>query len=141
MNIALEGINWWAVLVAAVATFFLGGLWYGALFKEAWVRLHGYTPEKVKAMQARHPPPLFFSVMLAAYLVVAAVIAVLASAAGIASWTDGLVLGLLLWLGFAAAIGLTAWVASDRPLGGYAIDWGYQLVFLPMMGAIIGAWR
>ena len=67
-----------------------------------------------------------------------AVIAVLASAAGIASWTDGLVLGLLLWLGFAAAIGLTAWVASDRPLGGYAIDWGYQLVFLPMMGAIIG---
>ena len=141
MTIELGAINWWAVLVAGLATFFLGGLWYQALFGKLWVRLHGYSPEKVKAMQAAKPPPVFFGGMVVAYVLLAAVIAVLANACGAATSSGGATLGFLLWLGPAMAIGFTAWLASDRVIGVFVIDWAYQLVFLVMMGAIIGGWR
>ena len=31
-------VNWLAVLAAAVSAFMLGGIWYGPLFKQAWMR-------------------------------------------------------------------------------------------------------
>ncbi len=141
MNLSVEHVNWLAVAVAALATFFLGGVWYQALFGKLWVRLHGYSPEKVKQMQAAKPPALFFGGMIVAYFLLAIVMAVLIAALGITSWSGGATLGFLIWLGPAIAMGFTAWLASDRVIGVFLIDWAYQLVFLVMMGAILGAWR
>jgi hypothetical protein len=141
MTLNFESVNWLAVLVAALAVFVLGGVWYQALFGKVWVRLHGYSPEKVKQMQAAKPPALFFGGMVAAYLLLAAVMAVLMGTFGITGWQGGATLGFLIWLGPAVAIGFTAWLASDRVIGVFVIDWAYQLVFLVMMGAILGAWR
>lgn len=141
MKLDFAHVNWLAVLVAAVATFLLGGLWYTALFGKLWQRLNGYSEEKVKAMQKARPPQVFFSVMFACYLVLAAVIAVLFASFGIASAGAGATVGLLLWVGPAAAIGVTAWLANDKPFGVYAIDLAYQFTFLVMMGAILGGWR
>src|SRR5690349_13094429 len=40
-------------IVAALAAFMLGALWYSPmLFAKAWVAAHGYTEADVKAMQA-----------------------------------------------------------------------------------------
>ena len=36
MKLDLSGLNYWAVLAAAVATFMLGGAWYTALFGKLW---------------------------------------------------------------------------------------------------------
>jgi hypothetical protein len=141
MNLTLESINWLAVIVAALATFFLGGLWYTALFGKSWVRLHGYTEAQIAAMKQAKPPAVFFSVMIVSYLLVACIVAIIAGASGIESAVGGATLGLLLWFGFALAIGLTSYIASDKPFGVYAIDLSYQFVFLIMTGAIIGAWR
>jgi len=47
MKLDLAHINYWAVLVAALATFMLGGLWYTALFGKAWARLSGYSDAKL----------------------------------------------------------------------------------------------
>lgn len=134
-------IRWLAVAVAALATFFLGAVWYTALFGKKWVALNGYTEEQVKQMQAQRPPPVFFGVMLAAYFLLAIVIAVLVTSLDVRSAADGAVLGLVLWLGPAAAIAMTSYIANNKPLGVYVIDGAYQLVFLVMMGAILGAWR
>jgi uncharacterized protein DUF1761 len=141
MKLELAAINWWAVLVAAAATFLLGGVWYTALFGKLWQRLHGYSDEKLKAMQAKRPPHVFFGVMIACYLVLAAVIGVVFASVGIAGAVNGATMGFLFWLGPAAAIGITSWLASDRHIGIYGIDLLYQLIFLVMMGAIIGGWR
>lgn len=134
-------IRWLAVVVAALATFFLGAVWYTALFGRKWVALNGYTEEQVKQMQARRPPPVFFGVMLGAYFLLAIVIAVLVTSFGVQTAGGGAMLGLMLWLGPAAAIAVTSYIANDKPLGVYLIDGSYQLVFLVMMGAILGGWR
>ena len=43
-------INYWAVIVAAVAYFVLGALWYSpVLFGNAWMRSIGKTKEQVTA--------------------------------------------------------------------------------------------
>ncbi len=140
MPFKFDGINYLAVVAAAGATFFLGAFWYTALFGKLWMHLTGFTEEKVKELQARRPPALFFTGMIVCYLVVAFGVAVLAVSLRITSPIEGAVLGLVLWAGFAATIGMTAHLASDRHIGVYCIDTGYQLVFLVLMGAILGGW-
>ena len=75
--INFSSVNWWAVLTAGLATFFLGAVWYQALFGKLWLRLHGYTPADVAEMQKSRPPAVFFGTMIAAYLLMAAVMALL----------------------------------------------------------------
>lgn len=141
MHLNLEHVNWLAVITAGIATFILGGVWYMALFGKTWQRLHGYSDDKVKQMQAAKPPPVFFGTMILSYLVLAAVIAILMSTFGIATLSGGIAFGALLWIGPALCIGATSWIASDRHIGVYVIDLSYQLCFLLMIGAILGAWH
>jgi hypothetical protein len=140
MSINFSQVNIWAVAVAAGATFMLGGLWYTALFGAKRVALCGHSQEKLAEMQKMYPPPIFFGLMLICYILVALVFAVIAGAIGVITVTGGVGLGLLLWVGPVAAVGLTGHIATDKPLGVFLIDASFQLVFLVMMGAIIGAW-
>lgn len=140
MSVYLSGVNYLAVLVAAVATFFLGGAWYTALAKP-WQRFNGYSDEQVKQMQAKRPPPVFFGGMLVSYLVLSLVVAVLFNTFGVDTYREGALAGFLIWLGPAAAIGFTSFIASDKQIGAFVLDAAYQLVFLVMSGAILGGWK
>ena len=141
MPIDLSMINWLAVIVAALATFFLGAVWYMALFGKLWQRLQGISDEKKKQMQAARPPHIFFGTMIGAYLLLAFTMAVIVDAFSISHASAGATLGFFMWLGCCMAIGLTGWISSDKHAGVYAIDLAYQLVYMVMMGAIIGGWR
>ena len=77
MTLRLCEVNYLAVLVAGLAAFFLGGLWYTAIFGKLWIKLQGYTDEQIKEMKAKMSPPKFFGGMILSYLVVAFVVAVL----------------------------------------------------------------
>jgi len=134
-------INYWAVLVAALATFLLGGLWYTALFGKTWVKLHGYSDEQVKKMQARRPPQVFFPSLIACYLVLAFVIALLLTGYTKPTALDGALFGGLVWLGPVACIGMTNHISVDEPFGIYLINKSYELIYLVLMGAVLGAWR
>lgn len=132
--------NYLAIIVAVLATFALGALWYSpVLFGNMWVRAHGYSGERLERMKKAAPKA--YGISFVAFLVLAAVLSFLAFRVGVGSAMGGVRLGLALWLGFAATIGLTAWVYSDKPLSTYLIDVGYQLVYFLIMGAIIGGWR
>jgi uncharacterized protein YciI len=139
MTLDFGSIPWLAVGIAALAIFFLGALWYTAFFGKAWQKLHGYSDEKVKQMQAAKPPPVFFGGMLASYLLVGIGLALVLGWAGAGGVQQGATVGLVLWLGLALPIGFTAWLASDKPLAAFAIDWSYQLAFLVMGGVIIAS--
>lgn len=140
MNLSVTDLNWLAIATTTITTFFLGGFWYTVLSKP-WVRMHGYTPEQVARMKQLRPPPLFFGGMIAAYFVLSVVLAVLVKNLAAPSLVNGALLGFLLWLGIALPIVFTAWLASDKRAGVYLIDLSYQLMFLVMCGAILGAWR
>jgi hypothetical protein len=139
MSIDLSQINVWAVLVAAIAAFLVGGVWYGALFAKPWVVLNKHSEQAVAEMQKKQGRNL--AVFFVAELVIAAMLAVLVANLGIATALGGLALGLLLWLGDRATIGLSRNVANDKPTGAFLIDTGYDLASVTVMSVIIGAWR
>lgn len=137
----LENVNWLAVLVAALATFFLGAVWYTALLGKAWQRANGYTDDKVKELQKARPLQVFLGMMAGSYVILAIGVALLCAWLGVVGWKHGAHLGLLLWFAVALPIGLTHYIANDRRFAVYLIDLSYQLTFLVMTGIIIGAWR
>lgn len=133
-------INPFAVVVSALAVFLIGALWYSPfVLGRQWVAAHGYTAEKLVEM--RKGAAASYAVSFLCYLLMGAVLSVLAVDIGVTTIGGGLRLGALCWLGFAATIGLTANLFSEKPLAAYLIDASYQLVYLAVMGAIVGGWQ
>ncbi len=133
-------INFIAVLAAAVGTFALGALWYSPLlFAKAWVAAHGFSPEQVEAMRKNTGPA--YGVTFVCWLAMAAALAVLTRRIGVDSVLGGLKLGALCWAGFAATVGLSGHMFSERRLPAYLLDTGYQLVSLLGMGIILAIWQ
>lgn len=139
MSITLSGVNVWAVLVSAVASFMVGGLWYGVLFLKSWVTLHGITEEQGQALAKKQGRN--FALFFVGDLVMATVISVLMVNLEIATAVQGALLGLVLWLGVAATLGGAKKAAEGKPLALYAIDTSHELTSLVVMGVILGAWR
>jgi hypothetical protein len=128
------------VLVAALAAFLIGALWYSpVLFAKAWVRAHGYTPEKLATMKAAAGRA--YAGTFVAFVVMASVVGLLILHLGADSAGDGAAWGFHAWLGFALPIGFTAQLYSDKPVAAFLIDAGYQLVYMTVMGAILGGWQ
>ena len=136
----LPTIHWLPVVVSAVAVFAIGALWYSPmLFGKAWVKAHGHTPEKIEAMRATMGRA--YGVSFLCYVVMAAAMAVLIGRMDVIYVRGGVKLGALIGVGFAATIGLTANMYSEKRLSAFLIDAGYQIVYLMVMGAILVAWR
>ena len=131
--------NWLAIIIAAVVALLIGGLWYSPLmFAKAWVKAHGYSPEKLAAMQAKAPRTYGLSFLC--FLLMAFVLHIFVAHLGAESALMGANWGAHAWLGFALPLGLTAHLYSDKPLAAFLIDSSYQLVFLTTMGAILAGW-
>ena len=56
-------------------------------------------------------------------------------------WMDGVIVGLLVWLGFVATHGATSIFFEKRPVAWYAITQAELAVSFILMGLILGAWR
>lgn len=136
----LAHIHWLPVIGAAVAVFAIGALWYSPmLFGKAWAKAHGHTPEKIEAMRASMGRA--YGVSFLCYVVMAAAMAILIKRMDVIYVRGGVKLGALIGFGFAATIGLTANMFSEKRLAAWLIDAGYQIVYLMVMGAILVAWR
>ena len=133
-------INYLAVVVATVAAFALGGLWYSPLlFAKMWVAAHGYSEEQVKAMQKSAGKA--YGVSLVCQWLIALAIAVLVGYLHLVNLSQGLKLSVLIWFGFAFPLGLMANMFTEKRITVFLIDTGYQLVYLLIMGAIITVWQ
>lgn len=130
-------INWWAVLVAAVSNFVIGGMWYSPiLFGKAWMRANDFTPEDLN----RHSPAVVFGVSFLFCLVMAANLAAfLDDPATTLSW--GITAGVLAGLGWATlGLGVVA-LFEHRKWSYLLVNGGYLTVSFAVMGAILGGWR
>src|SRR6266704_1428477 len=92
-------VNYLAVVVAAVAVFVLGWLWYSPLlFFKPWMRLRGMDP--VAAMAVAKMPAGKLLIELLRCLVLAYVIARFVVLLGVSSWMGAVYFGFFLWIGF-----------------------------------------
>ncbi len=139
MTFNFSEINFWAVLVCAVSSVMVGGVWYGLIFAKTWVAVHRFTDDQLASMAKKQGRN--FAIFFATDLVMATVISILAVNLGVASAVQGAALGLLIWVGVSATTGAAKNAACNKSLSAYLIDCGHELAALLVMGAIIGAWR
>jgi hypothetical protein len=136
---ALAAVNWLAVVAATVALYVLGGLWYSpALFGPRWRAGIGFTPTP-----GWKPGALLYLAPLAGCFVVTVATALLVTIADAHSATDGVLLGLIVGLGYGAAVaGVDATAPSHpRPASVALIVGAYWTVGLTIVAVILSAWR
>ncbi|RLQ21811.1 DUF1761 family protein [Seongchinamella sediminis] len=127
-------INLSAAMVAAVASFVLGGLWYGPAFGKRWQALVGLSDEDIAS--SGHPAKVF-----AAAFVLTLIQALMLSAL-IPADPDmevGLVYALVIGISFVATAFGVNYLFCRSPRALFAIDAGYNVLQFALMGAIIGA--
>jgi hypothetical protein len=127
--------HWLAVVVAAIAGFPLGALWYGPLFGRAWMAATGVTKERAQqANKAR-----LYGTTLLLNLVIATSLAMFIGPT--ATWGDGLFAGFMAGFTYVAmALGIT-YLFEFRSFKLWAINAGYQVIVFSVMGTILGAWH
>jgi hypothetical protein len=129
-------VNWLAVSCAALAKFAIGGVWYAPpVFGPRWGALVGVTPD---GFRARMLPAMLTD--LVAGFVLAWVLANVLKFTGAVGLIPGARVSFFLWLGFVATPLLSTTVYEGRPIVLFAINAGYWLVAMLVMGGLIGAW-
>ncbi|MBK8555489.1 MAG: DUF1761 domain-containing protein [Lewinellaceae bacterium] len=98
--------NWLAIVVAALVSFFIGFLWYGLLFQNAWMEGNYITMEGEKMFKNGVEMPMSFAPMIVntiAMIFYAIVMDWVLGRMGIQTWMEGAkvgaVLGLLMVVG------------------------------------------
>ena len=133
-------VNPLAVIVAAVAVFVLGWLWYSPLlFFKPWMRLRGMDP--VAAMAGAKMPAGKLVIELVRCLVLAYVIARFVALLGVGSWMGAVQFGLFLWIGFPVILLTGSVLWENIPWKVAAIHAGDWLVKMLVIPIIVTAWH
>ena len=132
----MEGLNIWAVLVAALSTFLIGGLWYSrALFGNLWMRENGFTDESLKGSNMTKIFGLAFLLALIAAVNLAMFLGPENRPEMGALW------GFAAGFGWVATFLGTIYLFERKSFTLFLINAGYSIVSLTVMGVILAAWK
>ena len=136
----LSDLNWPAVLVATLAYFAWGAIWYAPpVLGKAWMAASGMDSDEM----GDGPPPAVFIVPFVFSLIASIALGMFAEATASDTFSEGLVLGLVVGIGFGVSIiGVTAMFESKKPnptVWG-VITAGYHLVGLLSSALIVSVW-
>lgn len=131
------GVNYFAIILAAVVSFMFGWLWYGVLFSKSWLAAVGKTEEETKG---ESPSPTPFVIAFVAQLIMAWVLAGIIGhlGPGEVTFSNGVVSAAFVWFGFVVTTLAVnhAFQGAKRELT--LIDGGHWLGVLLLQGAVIG---
>lgn len=131
----LGDVNYLAALVAALAYFAIGALWYARpVFGNAWMRAIGMDPDRAS------PSPILFIGTGIAFFAMAVTLAAIARTIGTTDLVDGLILGLFAGVGIGAA---QIWVNAayeQRPAALFWINGLNVVVGYTVMAVIVTVW-
>lgn len=132
------GINYWAVAVAWLICVAVGAFWYSpAGFGKLWSKLSGVDHMKMPENEATKT--ILFVALSAVAQVTA--LAVILRSLHVTTAQEGLVAGIVLWLGFTAAT--TVGVTLYQRLG-WKFWWlnnSYFLLVMAVNSVILALWR
>jgi hypothetical protein len=135
----LGDLNWLAVIVATIAYFALGALWFAdATLGKAWVRSMGWDrPADFR------PGSAFYIGPFVTCLIATIAVAMLAKATGSDTFAEGIVLGLVVGVGISAAVLFVTGIFDPKraqPLTWFLIAGGYHLVGLLISSVVVSVW-
>ena len=132
-------INYGAVVVAAIAAFVMGAVWYSpVLFGNTYMTLRGIS---TGAIAETNPPPAVLIAEFVRCLIVAYVLARFVVRLKVVGWMDALLLGAWVWLGFQAMAIVGSVIHENYPWQLYAIHAGDALVKTLLITVILAVWR
>ena len=132
---AFDGLNWLAVIVAAIAYFAVGGIWYSnALFGKQWREVTGAS------MGESGPDPKLLIGNLIAWIVAALALALVAGEAGSDTFGGGLVLGLVTGVGLVGTHVAVTNMYEERPRPLLWLSGGPMIIGFVIMGVIVSVW-
>ena len=137
ITVNFEFVNWWAVLLATVVSFLLGGAWYAP---GVFGRMGLSEAEKAgrSGDSDRNIQLIFVIAFVFQWLTAGLLAAVLGPNATI---YNGIIVGLLVGSFFVAtALGISA-IFDKRPVVRIFINGAFHIVSLTLMGAIITAFN
>jgi hypothetical protein len=130
-------INHWAVIVAALIRLVVAAAWFSPpAFQTPWRQLVGMDEATMKAGLPRAIAGDVIGCLIMAFVLVHAVVY-----AGASSVWQGAAVGFFNWLGFIAVLQASETMHEQRPLRSFAINTGYNLIALVLMGALLAVWR
>ncbi len=132
------GLNYLAIVIAAVVAWLAGAGWYMALGK-TWMAALGVTREKMEEAKRRPGAFLPFIYAFAAELVMAWVLAGLLGHIGALTLRGGVISAAFCWIGFVLPTMIVNNGFARRDPRLLLIDGGHWLLVLLLMGAIVGA--
>jgi hypothetical protein len=131
-------LNWLAVLVGTLAYFFLGAIWYSALFRNAWIKAAGVNmndPNKRTGLAG---------IMIASFitiLITTTGLALLINRVGTGGWMTGVKIGLIAGICFSAATICNSYLYEKRPIALTAINSLYNIFGCVIAGIILAIWK
>ena len=138
-------VNYLAVLVAAIVSMVIGGLWYSPLlFGNIWMKLSGITQkdvEKAKKQGMMKSMGRSYFLMFVACLLTAYVMARLLNLVQAMSPKLGIHLALWIWIGFIATLTLSSVIWEKKPFALYLLGNGYNVLNLVVMAVILTLWH
>ena len=132
----LPELNIVAIIIATILEVVIGAVWFNApfAFNKQWLAGIGKTAEQV----AEDASPIAIVSAIVGSLITAVILAILIGWLAIDTWSGGLLVGLLLAVGFSANMAFIKDRFEARPLGLSMINAGHDFVILGFMGAVIG---
>ena len=133
----MSTINWWAVLVAAVSCFAVGGLWYApAVFGKAWMRENKFTEADIQGGNMAK----IFGLAFLCGLIAAVNLAFFMNDPSI-GMQEGAMYGFLTGFGWVGTFVGMHYLYEHKSFTLWLINAGYSTVALTLMGVILGAWK
>jgi len=126
-------VNLLAVLIASLAYFGLGALWYGPLFGQKWTAAMGLNPDDMMSAKQNYAIT-FVAILVLAFLLAGHV-------KGAADMSQSLLTAFWLWLGFVATSGTINAVWDTRGWSVFGINQGFHLVGMLISALILALWK
>ncbi len=134
----LSHANWLAIVVAAVAYFAIGGLWYSVLFGKAWIKATGIDMNRPDAKKGVGGVMVFTFLLEFVICFGLAMLAYRMMLGG--GWMSGIKLGLMTGVCFSAVVISISYLYQFKPKVLTLIDAGYHVVGNIVAAVIICIW-
>lgn len=134
MTFDIFALNWWAILVATLSSFVLGGLWYGPLFGKRWLRALG------KSEYDLTPSAVPFVVALITSFITCLTLAWLISLLGVNTWEYGALLGAIVGVAFIACSSISDGAFCRWSWALLSIQAVYRILHCVVAGVILAIW-